>query len=142
MIRALLDPQTPPEWCRPSLVFGVIGGLLVIPFLLRALGANPDAGFAQAVYAITGVLVAPFSGLFGAPRTLELCTLVAKIVYADWLLAGAAGYWANQLGSPDHPRQGAGGSVMFTSTAAQTSSCRVPRFRQRSAWSLRVWSAI
>ena len=69
------------------LVFGVIGGLLVMRFLLRALGANPDAGFAQAVYAITGVLVAPFTGLFGAPQittgtTLELSTLVALMVYA------------------------------------------------------------
>jgi len=79
------------------LVFGVIGGLLVMRFLLRALGANPDAGFAQAVYAITGVLVAPFTGLFGAPQittgtTLELSTLVALLVYAGlgWLLARAA----------------------------------------------------
>jgi len=75
----------------------VIGGLLGIRFLLRALGANPDAGFAQAVYAITGVLVAPFSGLFGATQmptggTLELSTLVALIVYAGlgWLLARVA----------------------------------------------------
>ena len=79
------------------LVFGVIEGLLVMRFLLRALGANPDTGFAQAVYAITNALVAPFSGLFGTPQittgaALELSTLVAMIVYAGlgWLLARAA----------------------------------------------------
>ena len=79
------------------LVFGVIEGLLVIRFFLRALAANADAGFAQAIYAVTGVLVGPFVGLFGTPQTatgaaLELSTLVALIVYGaiGWLLARAA----------------------------------------------------
>jgi YggT family protein len=79
------------------LVFGLIGGLLLIRFLLRALAANNDAGFAQAVYAITGVLLGPFSGLFGTPQiatgaVIEVSTLVALIVYAGigWLLARAA----------------------------------------------------
>jgi YGGT family len=79
------------------LVFAVLEALLVIRFLLRALAANADAGFAQAVYAITGVLVAPFTGLFGTPQiatgaALELSTLIALIVYGaiGWLLARAA----------------------------------------------------
>jgi hypothetical protein len=79
------------------LVFGLIEGLLLVRFLLRALGANAEAGFAQAIYAISGVLVAPFNGLFGAPQiasgaALELSTLVALIVYAGigWLVARAA----------------------------------------------------
>jgi hypothetical protein len=79
------------------LIFGLIGGLLLLRFLLRALGANADAGFAQAVYATTGALVAPFSGLFGTPQiasgaALEMSTLVALIVYAGlgWLLVKAA----------------------------------------------------
>jgi len=79
------------------LVFGLIEGLLLIRFFLRALAANADAGFAQAVYAITSVLVAPFSGLFGTPQmatgaALELSTLIALIVYAGigWLVARAA----------------------------------------------------
>ena len=79
------------------LVFGVIEGLLLIRFFLRALAANADAGFSQAIYAITGVLVGPFVGLFGTPQiatgaALELSTLVAVIVYAaiGWLLARAA----------------------------------------------------
>jgi hypothetical protein len=79
------------------LVFGLIDGLLLIRFFLRALAANADAGFAQAVYAITGILVSPFTGLFGTPQiatgaALELSTLIALIVYAGigWLLARAA----------------------------------------------------
>lgn len=79
------------------LVFGLIEGLLLIRFFLRALAANPDAGFAQAIYAITGVLVGPFTGLFGTPQlapgaALEVSTLIALIVYAGvgWLLARAA----------------------------------------------------
>jgi YGGT family protein len=79
------------------LFFGVLEALLVIRFLLRALAANSEAGFAQAVYAITGVLVAPFTGLFGTPQiangaALELSTLIALIVYGaiGWLLARAA----------------------------------------------------
>jgi YGGT family len=79
------------------LVFGVMEALLVVRFVLRALAANADAGFAQAVYAITSVLVAPFTGLFGTPQigtgaALELSTLIALIVYGaiGWLLARAA----------------------------------------------------
>jgi YGGT family len=79
------------------LLFGLIEGLLLIRFLLRALGANADAGFAQAVYAITGVLVGPFTGLFGTPQiatgaALEVSTLIALIIYAGvgWLLVRAA----------------------------------------------------
>jgi len=84
------------------LMFGMVEALLVIRFLLRALAANADAGFAQAVYAITGVLVAPFTGLFGTPQiatgaALEVSTLLAMVVYAvmgslvaraAWLLFG------------------------------------------------------
>ena len=79
------------------LVFGVLEALLLIRFLLRALAANADAGFAQAVYAITGLLLAPFTGLFGTPQiatgaALEVSTLVALVVYAamGWLVARAA----------------------------------------------------
>jgi hypothetical protein len=79
------------------LIVGLLEGLLVIRFLLRALGANPDAGFAQAIYGITGLFVGPFAGLFGNPQmstgaALEVSTLVALIVYAaaGWLVARAA----------------------------------------------------
>jgi len=74
------------------LVFGVIEALIAIRFVLHALGANPNAGFAQFIYGVTAPLVAPFAGLFGNPQAsgsvLELQSLVALVVYAliAWLL--------------------------------------------------------
>jgi uncharacterized protein YggT (Ycf19 family) len=73
-------------------VFALIEGLIAIRLVLRALGANPNAGFAQFIYGITTPLVAPFMGLFGNPSyqnsVLELSSIVALIVYAlvAWLL--------------------------------------------------------
>jgi hypothetical protein len=78
------------------LVFGIVEGLIAIRFVLRALGANTGAGFAQFIYGITGPLVAPFFGLFGNPaangNVLELNSIVALVVYglAAWVLAKLA----------------------------------------------------
>ena len=78
------------------LIFGIIEGLIAIRFILRLLGANPDAGFAAFVYGVTGPLLAPFVGLFGTPQyngsVLELHSIVAIIVYAllAWVLAKLA----------------------------------------------------
>jgi hypothetical protein len=78
------------------LVFGVIEALIAIRIVLHALGANPNAGFAQFVYGLTAPLVAPFAGLFGNPQAngsvLELQSIVALVVYAlvAWLLAKLA----------------------------------------------------
>ena len=79
------------------LIFGLIEALLLIRFVLKALGANAEAGFAQFIYGMTGPLVAPFLGLFSTPQTgsgatLELYTLIALVIYAlvAWLLAKGA----------------------------------------------------
>lgn len=68
------------------LLLALSEGLLAIRFVLRLLGANPVAGFAQLIYGVTAPLVAPFTGLFGTPRfegsAFEFTTLVAMIVYA------------------------------------------------------------
>jgi len=78
------------------LIFGVIEALILIRIVLKALGANPTAGFAQFIYGVTAPLVAPFAGLFGNPQangsTLEVHSIVAIIVYAlvAWLLARLA----------------------------------------------------
>ena len=74
------------------LLFGLIEALLLIRFVLKALGANPSAGFAQFIYGITAPLVLPFYGMFGNPSAqgsvLELHSIVALIVYGlcAWLL--------------------------------------------------------
>jgi uncharacterized protein YggT (Ycf19 family) len=78
-------------------IFGLIEALLAIRFVLKALGANAEAGFAQLMYAVTGPLVAPFGGLFGTPQAasgavLEVHTLIALVIYAlvTWLLVRGA----------------------------------------------------
>jgi YGGT family len=67
------------------LVFAVIELLVAIRFVLRALGANANAGFAQFIYGVTAPLVAPFVGLFPSPASngmvIEPGTVVALIVY-------------------------------------------------------------
>jgi hypothetical protein len=83
------------------LIFGVVEALLVVRFVLKLLGANPEAGFASLIYRLSTPLVAPFVGLFGTPQmngmVLELETLVAIVVYGlvawglaklAWLLLG------------------------------------------------------
>jgi uncharacterized protein YggT (Ycf19 family) len=77
-------------------IFGLVEGLIVIRFLLKAFGANPSAGFAQFIYGITAPLVSPFYGLFGNPTApggvLELHSIIALIVYGllAWLIAKLA----------------------------------------------------
>jgi uncharacterized protein YggT (Ycf19 family) len=73
-------------------VFGLIEGLIAVRLILKALGANPSAGFAQFIYGITAPLVAPFVNLFSNPTyqnsVLEVSSIVALIAYSllAWLL--------------------------------------------------------
>ncbi len=66
--------------------------LLGMRFALKLIGANPDSGFAVFMYGITGVFVAPFTGLvstwFSGETILEVTTLIAMAVYAlfVWVL--------------------------------------------------------
>ena len=75
------------------LLFGIVEGLLAIRFVLKLLGANPAAGFANFIYSASGPFLAPFSNLFGNPASggsvLELNTIVAIVVYmlVAWLIA-------------------------------------------------------
>src|SRR5262249_5238469 len=74
-------------------VFGLIEGLIAIRLILKALGANPSAGFSQFIYGITAPLLRPFVRLFANPAyqnaVLELSSIVALMVYAllAWLIA-------------------------------------------------------
>jgi YggT family protein len=75
------------------LVFSILEALLAIRFVLMLLGANPSAGFAAMIYALTDPFLLPFAGLFGQPAAggsvIETNTIVALIVYPllAWLLA-------------------------------------------------------
>ena len=72
------------------LVLGIVEVLLAFRFVLKLLGANPNSGFVNFVYSISGPLNAPFRGIFTTPTTqgnittsvFETSTVVAIIVYA------------------------------------------------------------
>lgn len=71
-------------------IVGFILILLAFRFVLKLLGANPDSGFANFIYAITNFLTAPFDNIFGVSRTtagevssvFEPSIIVAAAVYA------------------------------------------------------------
>lgn len=70
-------------------VLGVIEVLLAFRFLFRLLGANPKSGFVALIYSISGILTAPFKGIFNSYATeglysrsvFEPSTVIALIVY-------------------------------------------------------------
>ncbi|HSJ53827.1 MAG TPA: YggT family protein [Anaerolineae bacterium] len=74
------------------LLTGLLVGLIGIRFVLKLLAANPSAGFAQFIYSVTDLFMAPFAGLTATPSAsgvvLELPALIAMIVYAllGWLI--------------------------------------------------------
>jgi uncharacterized membrane protein len=72
------------------LLLGIIEVILALRFILKLLGANPGSGFVHFLYAVSGLFVAPFVGIFSTPTTqgdivtsvFETATIVAAIVYA------------------------------------------------------------
>ena len=62
---------------------------LLIRFLFRLIGANPANVFAAFLYALTDIVLYPFSNLVGAPslhtdQAFEWSTLIAMLIY--WLV--------------------------------------------------------
>ncbi len=70
-------------------IFYVIETLLIFRFLLRLIGANPDAAFTQFIYALSLPFAGPFLYVVPAMRVagsvFEWTTLLAMLVY--WVLA-------------------------------------------------------
>lgn len=70
-------------------VLSLLEVLLGFRFVLKLMGANPEAGFSSFVYALTWPFTAPFLAVF--PRTVvqgsifEWTTLLAMLVY--WMIA-------------------------------------------------------
>jgi len=66
-------------------ILGLIEALLAFRFILKLLGANPNAGFSVFIYSITQVLAAPFLTIFNQTQIqgsiFEWTTLLAMIVY-------------------------------------------------------------
>jgi len=65
---------------------GILEIALGLRFVLKLIAANPDAGFARAIYGLTQPFLAPFTALVGTPTSggtvLEVTTLIAMAVYA------------------------------------------------------------
>lgn len=71
-------------------LLGLIEILLGLRFIFMLLGANPRSGFTSFLYMITGIFIAPFSGIFNpftstglvSRAVFDPATLVAMIIYA------------------------------------------------------------
>ena len=63
--------------------------MLIIRFVLKLIGANPDNMFAAFLYALTDIILFPFSNLVSSPslhqnQAFEWTTIIAMIIY--WLV--------------------------------------------------------
>ncbi len=67
-------------------IVGAIDILIAARFLGKLLGASANSSFVHAIYQISAVMVAPFTGIFGdtgtSTNTFETASLVAIVVYA------------------------------------------------------------
>ena len=86
------SPSTKPLYRGTQIVWYIVGLveiLLAFRFVLKLLGANPNAGFSGFVYGVTYIFAAPFLSVFRitqvAGSILEWTTLLAMLVY--WVLA-------------------------------------------------------
>jgi len=92
---AVIEREHTPTWYfkAKSIIYyilGVIETLLGLRFIFMLLGANPRSGFTSFLYAITGIFIAPFSGIFNPVSTTGLsarsvfdpATIIAMAIYA------------------------------------------------------------
>lgn len=70
-------------------IFYFIETLLLFRFVLKLIGANPEAGFTQFIYGFSGFFMAPFLYVVRSPSALgsvvEFSTVIALLVY--WVVA-------------------------------------------------------
>ena len=86
------DPSSKPLYFANRLVWyllDIIEVVLAFRFILKAMGANPGAGFTAFIYNVSYPFVAPFINVFGISRVerqvFEWTTILAMAVY--WLIA-------------------------------------------------------
>ncbi len=86
------SPTTKPIYRGTQIVWYILGLLeilLAFRFVLKLLGANPDAGFTNFIYGATHIFAAPFIDVFSVTyqngSIFEWTTLLAMFVY--WLIA-------------------------------------------------------
>lgn len=91
-------------------LFGFIEIVLAFRFVLKILGANPDAGFTNFVYGLSAPFAGPFANIFKASATegvettsfFEWSTIVAAFVY---LVITWGVIKIFKLGKPTDPRE-------------------------------------
>ncbi len=70
-------------------ILGIIEILLAFRFVLKLLGANPNAGFSSFIYDVTNIFAAPFLNVFSISKVagsiFEWTTILAMFVY--WVIA-------------------------------------------------------
>ena len=86
------SPRTRPIYRGTQIVWyitGLLEALLAFRFILKLLGADPNAGFSSFIYGVSHPFAAPFMNVFGITQVrgtvLEWTTLLAMLVY--WLIA-------------------------------------------------------
>ena len=71
--------------------------LIALRIVLKLIGANPQASFAQLIYAFSTFFLLPFAGLTLNPSyegmVLEITSMIAMIVYALLALLGVQAIW-------------------------------------------------
>ena len=82
------SPTTKPIFRSTQItwyILGLLEALLAFRFVLKALAANANAGFAYFVYTVTWPFTQPFAAVFGKTRVagsvIEWTTLLAMFVY-------------------------------------------------------------
>ena len=71
-------------------ILGIVEILLAFRFILKLFGANPNSGFVDFIYSVSGILTAPFDNIFNVAKAksddihsvFEPSILVAAAVYA------------------------------------------------------------
>jgi hypothetical protein len=86
------SPTTKPLFKGTQVVWyllSLLEVLLAFRFVLKLMGANPEAGFSSFLYGITCPFTAPFQAVFAKTAVLgsvlEWTTLLAMLVY--WMVA-------------------------------------------------------
>ncbi len=74
------------------LLFGALDLLIFVRIILKLIAANPNSGFAQIVYDVSGVFLLPFSNLVASPvigtGVFEISSMIAIVIYAlvAWII--------------------------------------------------------
>ena len=83
------SPTTKPLYRGTQIVWYIVGAieiLLLFRFVLKLLGANPEAGFTSFIYGLSKIFAAPFLSVFRITTVegsiFEWTTLLAMLVYA------------------------------------------------------------